>query len=61
MPEASVSINAALAGYATAAEDASLVRNMILFLRRNIYSVIIVILLVLSGTLALLAWYLYKN
>ncbi len=54
-------VNAALAGYATAAEDASLVRNMILFLRRNIYSVIIVILLVLSGTLALLAWYLYKN
>ncbi len=54
-------VNAALAGYATAAEEASMMRNMILFLRRNIYSVIIVILLVLSGILSLLVWYLYTN
>ena len=53
-------VNAALAGYATAAEDASAMRNMILFLRRNITHVIIVMLLVLSGMLALLAWYLYR-
>jgi serine/threonine protein kinase len=54
-------LNAALAGYATAAEEASAMRNIFLFLRRNIYSVIIVMLLVLSGILSLLVWYLYTN
>ena len=53
-------INASLAGYAAIAEKASAFRNTFLFLRRNIYLVIIVIMLVAIGALTFLAWYLYK-
>lgn len=53
-------INASMAGYAAIAEKASAVRNALLFLRRNIYLVIIVILLLAIGALSFLAWYLYK-
>lgn len=56
-----IDINAALTGYAADAEDASPLRNFWLFLCRNIYPVIIVILLALSGFLAYLVWYLYKK
>lgn len=54
-------INALLSGYASSAESPSAIRNISLFLRRNIYIVIIVILLILSGVLAYLTWYLYHN
>lgn len=53
-------INASNAGYAAIAEKASVIRNTFLFLRRNIYLVIIVILLLAVGALVLLAWYFYK-
>ena len=54
-------INASLSGYAAIAEDASVIRNFALFLRRNIYPVIIFILSVATGILAYWAWHLYKN
>lgn len=54
-------VNAVLSGYAATAEKASAGRNIFLFLRRNIYLVIIVILLVISGVSAYVAWYLYRN
>ena len=54
-------INAVLSGYAAAAEKASAGRNFLLFLRRNIYLVIIVILLIISGVSAFVAWHLYHN
>ena len=53
-------INAYMAGYAVVAEKASVLRNTFLFLRRNIYLVIIAILLLTVGALTFLAWYLYK-
>ncbi len=54
-------VNAVLSGYAAVAERASAGRNMLLFLKRNIYLVIIVILLVISGMSACVAWHLYHN
>ena len=54
-------INASLSGYAAEAEKASMARNMLLFIRRNIYAVIIFILLVLSGVLAYVALHFYKQ
>jgi len=49
-------INAILAGYAAQAEQASAMRNCFLFLRRNLAAVTIIILLILSGVLAYLAF-----
>ena len=49
-------INAILAGYAAEAEQASVMRNCFLFLRRNLAAVTIIILLILSGVLAYLAF-----
>ena len=54
-------INALLSGYATIAEKATVLRNTMLFLRRNIYPVIIFLLLAVSGYLAYLAWYWYTH
>lgn len=54
-------INALMSGYAAVAEKASPIRNFFLFVRRNIYIVIIVILLMVSGILAYCAWYLYNR
>ncbi len=54
-------INASLSGYAAEAEKASMVRNTLLFIRRNISAVIIFILLVLSGVLAYIALHFYKQ
>lgn len=49
-------INASMAGYAAVAEKASAIRTMFLFVRRNIYLIIIFVLLVLSGVLGYLTW-----
>lgn len=54
-------IQESLSGYAAKAEKASLWRNILLFVRRNIYAVIIVILLVLIGGLTLLVLHLYHQ
>jgi serine/threonine protein kinase len=54
-------INASLAGYASSAEDASAMRSFVLFLRRNVYLVIIIALLLLSGVLAYFSWTLYNQ
>ena len=50
-----------LSGYAAAAEQASVWRNFLLFLRRNVYAVIIVILLVITGVLAYVVLHLYMQ
>lgn len=54
-------INEILSGYAAQAEQASFWRNTLLFLRRNIYAVVIFILLLISGALAYLALHLYRQ
>jgi len=53
-------INAVLSGYAPTAQQASAVRNFVLFLRRNIYRVIILILLLIAGFLAYQVWLLKR-
>ncbi len=54
-------IQESLSGYAAKAEKASFWRNAQLFIRRNIYTVIIFVLLVISAGLAYLALHLYKQ
>ena len=54
-------VNAALSGYAAAAEQASPVRTVFLFLRRNISEVAIVILLLVSAVFAYLAFHFYTQ
>ena len=54
-------IQETLSGYAAKAEKASALRNFVLFIRRNIYAVIIVILLMLIGGLTLLALHFYHQ
>ena len=54
-------INASLSGYAAEAEKASLMRNTVLFIRRNISAVIIFVLLIISAVLAYVALHFYKQ
>ncbi len=54
-------IQETLSGYAAKAEKASLLRNMLLFIRRNVYAVIIFVLLLISAGLAYLVLHLYKQ
>ncbi len=54
-------IQESLSGYAAKAEKASLWRNTMLFVRRNIYTVIIFVLLLISAGLAYLVLHLSKQ
>jgi hypothetical protein len=54
-------IQETLSGYAAKAENASVWRNILLFIRRNIYTVIIFILLMTTGLLAYLVLHLHKQ
>ena len=54
-------VNAVLSGYAGSAEKASAVRTAFLFLRRNLSAVIIVVLLLVCGVFAWLAYHYARN
>ncbi|MBR2345720.1 MAG: serine/threonine protein kinase [Lentisphaeria bacterium] len=54
-------IQETLSGYAAKAENASAMRNALLFVRRNIYAVIIFVLLLITGLLTYLVLHFYKQ